>query len=275
METDVKEQLTTKTPISYWGGKQQLAPRILKLIPTHKSYVEPFFGGGAVFFAKPESRIEVINDINDNMVNFYRVVKRTDTFEKLCEELDLTLHSEYQYGQAKAIWKAGRHDCRIMRAWAVFVLSHQSFRNSMGTWAYSLDRNMAAQFTNMKKMLDERYLKRLERTQIFCRDALRVIVNTDRVDTFLFVDPPYYNADMGPYEGYTLEDFQKLLEALGRVKGKFLLTTYPSEMLTRYAERNSWHTINNEMHLSASAKTGKKKTEVFTMNYKPGNHLLL
>lgn len=62
-----------KTPITYWGGKQQLTQEILRLIPKHKQYDEPFFGGGAVFFSKWPSEVEFINDINGEMINFYRM----------------------------------------------------------------------------------------------------------------------------------------------------------------------------------------------------------
>ncbi|MCA0229900.1 MAG: DNA adenine methylase [Bacteroidetes bacterium] len=61
-----------KTPITYYGGKQQMLSHILPKIPTHKIYVEPFFGGGAVFFAKPPSEAEIINDINHRLTTFYR-----------------------------------------------------------------------------------------------------------------------------------------------------------------------------------------------------------
>jgi DNA adenine methylase len=60
-----------KTPISYYGGKQSMLKHILPLIPEHKIYVEPFFGGGAVFFGKEPSKVEVINDYNSNVVVFY------------------------------------------------------------------------------------------------------------------------------------------------------------------------------------------------------------
>ncbi len=56
-----------KTPLTYYGGKQQLAPAIVSIIPAHKIYVEPFVGGGAVFFAKTASAVEVINDINSEL----------------------------------------------------------------------------------------------------------------------------------------------------------------------------------------------------------------
>lgn len=74
---------------------------------------------------------------------------------------------------------------------------------------------------------------------------------------------------MGHYDGYSESDFKDLLSLLEKLEGKFLLTTYPSEILAEYSTRNGWHTINNEMHLTASYKAGKMKVEVFTMNYAP------
>lgn len=92
MKTE-SNQLTTKTCIKYWGGKQQLIPRLLTLIPKHRTYCEPFFGGGALFFAKPHSPNEVINDLNDNMINFYCILKRQH--QALFEEVEVTLFSEF------------------------------------------------------------------------------------------------------------------------------------------------------------------------------------
>lgn len=71
-----------KTPISYYGGKQQMLRHILPLIPEHRIYVEPFFGGGAVFWSKEPSHCEVINDANNNVVTFYEVLKH----DFLCAE---------------------------------------------------------------------------------------------------------------------------------------------------------------------------------------------
>ncbi len=121
----------------------------------------------------------------------------------------------------------------------------------------------------MKDYFDTKFVDRLDRVQIFCRDALSVIANTDSDSSFFFIDPPYYNADMGHYDGYTEEQFIELLELLSKVKGKFLLTTYPSDILKEYTEKFGWNTIENKMFLSASNTPGKMKTEVFTLNYKP------
>jgi DNA adenine methylase len=257
-----------KTPVKYRGGKQQLAPKIIPLIPPHECYVEPFFGGGAIFFAKETAKIEVINDIQDNMVNFYKTVKRN--FKALQNEIDTTLYSEWQYKEARELWKNPQDKDRILRAWSVFFLSHQCFSGQLGgSWAFSDTGNLARQWDNMKQMFDERYLKRLENTQIFCRDALNVMKNCNSDDTFFFIDPPYFNADMGHCGGYRESDFLALLELLPKLKGKWLLTTCPGDLLAEHTAKNGWFTINNEMHLSASNRVGKTKVEVFTMNCEP------
>ena len=67
--------INLKTPISYYGGKQKLATKILSLIPQHTLYAEPFLGGAAVFFSKGPSEIEVLNDTNRELINFYKVVQ--------------------------------------------------------------------------------------------------------------------------------------------------------------------------------------------------------
>lgn len=85
-------QVRLKTPISYYGGKQQLSSVILSLLPSHKAYNEPFFGGGAIFFAKRPCEREYINDLNGAMINFYSVLKHN--FAELKEMIDDTLYSE-------------------------------------------------------------------------------------------------------------------------------------------------------------------------------------
>jgi DNA adenine methylase len=264
---------TTKTPISYHGGKQMLVNKILAVEPKeYKIYCEPFFGGGAFFFAKEPSKIEFINDINEQVTNFYETAKKQ--FKNLKVEIDCTLHSEEQFLEARRIYKnCNGKDAqeRVMRAWALFVLSHQTFLHSLdNTFAYNRSRSMAKTVQNKKEQFTEQYCKRLENTTIFTRDALRVIRNTDSEDTFHFIDPPYYNADMGHYEGYTLEDFKNLLELLPTLKGKFLLTTYPSEILSEFTDKHGWHNQHHIMHRASSGKSGVTKTEVFTTNYPIG-----
>lgn len=253
-----------KTPITYWGGKQQLIPKLLPLIPVHRQYCEPFFGGGALYFAKRPSEIEFINDINGEMVNFYTILKRK--FPELKEEIECTLHSEFQHRQAQDIYADPLKHKDVMRAWAVWMLSKQSIYSILtNSWKVEIERNTAKQFQWSKECFTLNYARRLEATSIFSRDALSVIRATDTKTTFHYLDPPYYNSDCGHYKGYSEDDFCNLLELISGIDGKFLLSSYPSDILNEYIKRNSWQSIVIEMPRVA----GGTKSEVLTMNYNP------
>jgi len=94
-----------RPPISYYGGKQNMVRHILPIIPAHTIYCEPFFGGGAVFFAKKPARLSAINDTNGWAVTFYRQLKCN--FEALNDMVQGTLHSEAEHQRAKCILKEG------------------------------------------------------------------------------------------------------------------------------------------------------------------------
>lgn len=253
-----------KTPITYWGGKQQLIPKLLPLIPVHRQYDEPFFGGGALYFAKRPSEIEFINDINGEMVNFYKTLKRK--FPELKDEIDCTLHSEFQHRQAHDIYKDPLSHDDVLRAWAVWMLSKQSIYSILtNSWKVEIDNNFARQFQWTKEAFTIAYARRLETTSIFSRDALSVIKATDTSTTFHYLDPPYFNSDCGHYKGYSEADFKKLLDLITTLKGKFLLSSYPSSILNEYIQTNSWQTLEIQMPRVA----GGTKTEVLTLNYNP------
>ena len=115
---------------------------------------------------------------------------------------------------------------------------------------------------------------RIQNVQIECTDALRIIRSRDFEDAFFYCDPPYYNSDCGHYDGYTIEDFEMLLKTLSDIKGKFLMSSYPSDILKQYTKDFGWYTKEIEQTVSVSNsnnKPGKKKTEVSTANYDLSN----
>lgn len=255
-----------KTPITYYGGKQLMTRYILPLIPQHTTYTEPFFGGGAIFFAKEKSQVEIINDLNASVVTFYRECK--NNFEKLQALVQTTLHSRHEHKQAKIIYDNPELFSELRRAWAFYVLCNQGFGGMISdTWGYGVEKNKSELRTKNKRDSFLDYIReRLEIVQIECDDALKVIKSRDRVETFHYCDPPYYNSDMGHYGGYTIQNFEALLKTLSEVKGKFLLSSYPSEILNQYTADNNWHTIEVKQRVAVSSK-GKTKIEVLTANY--------
>lgn len=258
-----------KTPITYYGGKLNLLKEILPRIPEHQIYTESFFGGGAVFFAKSPVASEIINDTNNLAIAFYEIVKTE--FSSLKAKVEATLFSRATYTVALTIFRMPHLFNKLGQAWAFYIATNMGFACSAKSWGYDKYSKRVKAFRNKKLIFDERIAERLADTQIENNDALKVITSRDAEDAFHYVDPPYVGSNQGHYEGYTEEDYIKLLDTLSEVKGKFLLSSYPSEILEQYIQKNGWHTICFEKPLSAQkAKAGQKrdrKIEVLTANY--------
>ncbi|MGN6639017.1 MAG: DNA adenine methylase, partial [Mucilaginibacter sp.] len=113
------------------------------------------------------------------------------------------------------------------------------------------------------------YAKRLEKVQIECADALYIIQSRDHEGAFFYCDPPYVGSNCGHYKGYTEADYEALLRLLSGIKGKFLLSSYPTGLLERYRSEFGWCQIERELLVTVNIKGGnpKKKTEVLTANY--------
>lgn len=257
-----------KPPLTYYGGKQKLAPVIVPLIPEHKLYNEPFAGGAAILFAKEPSDMEVINDTNKELVNFYKVIQQD--YVSLEKKIRITLHSRTLHRDARVIYENPHLFNDLERAWAVWVLASQSFSSQLdGAFGYDKGRN-----TTTKKIINkgiqftEEYAIRLQNVCVECADAVYIIQSRDSADAFHYCDPPYFNSDCGHYKGYTEQDMTRLLDTLANVKGKFLLSSYPSELLDSYIRQYGWHTARIEQKVSVNkGSSGKTKIEVLTANY--------
>lgn len=257
-----------KTPISYYGGKQKLVKTILPLIPAHRIYIEPFFGGGAIFFAKEPSDVEVINDVNSNVINFFRMLY--EHFDLLKAELDMTLFSREQYRRAAEIYSNPEKFDPVKRAWAFWVQSQMSFsHNLLAGWGITKCSRAPETMFNRKAAFTRAYAERLRRVFIEHNDALRVIELFDREDAFIYCDPPYVSSDQGHYAGYSIDDFRNLLECLKGVKGKFLLSSYPEALLMQYRTECNWLADDRQQLVAVTGKRKERKTKIecLTMNY--------
>ena len=257
-----------KTPISYYGGKQNMLKHILPLTPKHTIYTEAFFGGGAVFFAKEPATSEIINDTNNLVVNFYQVVK--SDFENLKQKIEATLFSRATYSVANTIYKMPHLFNTLQQAWAFFVATNMAFSCSVGSWGYDKYGKKSKAFLNKKLAFDISIVERLENTQIENQDACKVILSRDTTDTFHYIDPPYIDSDQGMYGGYMHSHYRELLETISTIQGKFLLSSYPSDLLEEYTKKNGWFTKTFEKPLTAAKANNKprrRKIEVLTANY--------
>lgn len=260
----VKPRLTS--PITYYGGKKLLVTQLLKLIPEHTTYCEPFFGGGALLFAKPTSKVEIVNDLNRFVVNFYQVAK--DKFEPLQKLIKATPFSRALMRDAYVMYQNPHLFNDLENAWAFYVLCNQGYAGKISqSWGYGTeDAKREESLTRKRELFADDIRLRLDRVQIECFDAVRLIELRDREGTFFYCDPPYVGSNMGHYEGYTQRDFQSLIDTLAHIKGKFLLSSYPNAYLTEAVKQNGWYQIELDMVCNASSKR-KRKTEVLTANY--------
>lgn len=253
-----------KPPISYYGGKQNMLVHLLPLIPKHETYVEPFFGGGALFFAKPPAPLEVINDTDELLINFYR--QMVLNFDALNLEIKATMHSRASHFKAGQIIKGRIESTDLERAWAVYVSINQGFSNGQDKgWGYErqANRDGAIKWSNRRESFDQ-YKPRLKQVQIDCQDALKVIRLYDSETTLFYCDPPYYNSDCGHYKDYTEADYQQLIDLLLTIKGKFILSSYPNRVINAL----EWiHRDDIPMHRAVNAAKGATKIETIITNY--------
>lgn len=267
--------MKSASPITYYGGKSNLVREILPLIPQHIQYVEPFFGSGVVMFSKPQSKNEVINDLNTHVTNFFWQLKTN--FYELQKMIHATLHSEILYTKAKEILR-DENSSDLDRAWAFWVGTNCAFGHVLfGGFAFGLTGSGLGT-KNKRDNFTEKYSKRLERCEIFNRDAVELIQLKDDVNTFFYVDPPYVSSECRHYKGYTESDFINLLNCLQNIKGKFLMSSYPEKVLMQYREECSVEKLGEEkgwrfkdieqtVLVSGKREIPKMKTECLTYNY--------
>jgi len=252
-----------KTPISYYGGKQSMLKHILPMIPEHRVYVEPFFGGGAVYFAKEPAKVEIINDHNAMVVNFFEQIK--SNFDELKKMIDATPYSRTVYKKAMTIYEVPVIFSPKYRAWAFWVVTLQGFANQIGSWHSSNKHGKeAGNIANRRLAFTRELADRMSRTQIEQKDAVALIKSLDSPETFYYIDPPYVGAHQGHYGGYTQEHFNLLLDTLSKLKGKFILSSYPNPILDKYRREFVWY--SNDIKVR---KSGKSKIEALTINFKP------
>jgi DNA adenine methylase len=231
----------------------------------HTVYSEPFFGGGAVLYAKGKVNRgnsdyyrEAINDKNQNLITFWRVAREQP--QELARWLQLTPYSQEEYSRALDIYRnpAGHDELKV--AWAVYIQFNASFANKAAAgWATgTINPNHAATWAKKTSYLPQCF-ERLREVHIGCEDALAFISRWDSPQTVHYVDPPYPGTDQGHYDGYTLADYQALCDALDACQGSYVLSNYAQSITPASAQRCV------EIEATMSAANGKARAGLDTV----------
>jgi DNA adenine methylase len=263
------KKLSMKTPITYYGGKQGMLKHIRPLIPEHDLFCEPFAGGAAVFFDKEPVKVNIINDLNGELINFYKTV--VTNIDELRAEVAKTLHCRNQHTHAWYIYNNPDYFSNVQRAWAVFVLSKLGFAGQLSS-SFGFDKSEGRNPRKIrcaKEIFNDDLKTLLERSTIECDCAFKVIKRYDCPQAFHFIDPPYVGSDMGHYSGmFNEQSLNELLELCTILKGKFMLTMYPHDKIKQYAERNGWviHKVDRQVSV-CKTEARRRQEEWMVCNY--------
>lgn len=266
-------QQQSKPIFSYYGGKQRMSPKIIPLIPEHQMYVEPFFGGGAVMFAKGVPDVstnkyhEVINDRDERIINFYRVFQDPVKSQELLHRIEYTPHSEAEHRRSRDILNAPDAHNDILLAWAWYVNVQQAFGHIiLAGWQRARktpSRNLPTSYSSAKQRLPLLF-ERFKNVTICCEDALKVIQQRDSETAFFYLDPPYPNTQH-PYVGsYSWQDLDNLIDLLSTIKGKFILSNYASDKIK---VPESWKLLTFETKATMSKVNCNKRVEGVWNNF--------
>lgn len=282
MATKVKpspiSSLTTKKliPFGWYGGKFSHLDWLLPLLPKSHHYVEPFAGSGAVLLNREPSPVETYNDLDGEVVNFFRVL-RTEK-EKLVEAIGLTPFSREEFFNAcqlspdlDSLERARRFYIRARQ-----VRTGLAQTASIGRWANCKNTSRRGMSGVVSRWLGgvealPDIAERLLRVQIENRTAIQVIELYDDVNTLHYCDPPYIHATRGDSKAYGFEmtnkQHEELAEVLNSVKGFVALSNYDCDLMTKLFPKKKWFkTVSPEKTIHS---TKDKRVEVLWTNYDP------
>lgn len=253
--------------IKYPGSKWRIADWIISFFPDHHSYLEPFFGSGAVFFNKPRSHIETVNDLDGDVVNFFEWVKKDP--ERLATEIYYTPYARQVYEESynrisrNSLYKAVKFCIRL-------EMGHGYRTNGEKVgWKNDVQGRERAYAARYWTELPDRILQAAERlrgVQIECLPAIDLIQRFNFPNVLIYADPPYmmetrhgkqYRKEMKD------KDHEELLEVLKAHKGPAIISGYDSKLYRDMLK--DW----NREEIGSRTQVGSEKREILWLNFQP------
>ncbi len=257
----------------WYGGKFSHLDWLLPLLPKAQHYCEPFGGSAAVLLNRNPSPVETYNDLDGEVVNFFRVLREQK--ESLIEAIGLTPFSREEF--EIAISEQNPNISDLEKARRFFIRARQvriglAQKASSGRWAHCKLTSRAGMAGAVSRWLGSvedlpEIVQRLLRVQIEHDSAIRVIQRYDSEDTLFYCDPPYPHDSRGDTQAYayemTDEQHRKLAEVLHNIKGKVAISGYKCFLMQELY--GDWRAI--EAPTKACHSTKGLRTEVLWVNY--------
>lgn len=259
-----------KAVMKYLGSKWSIAEWIISFFPPHHSYLEAFFGSGAVLFNKPRSNIETVNDLDGNVVNLFEWIRKDP--ERLAHEIYFTPYARQVYEDALAkvpedsLQKAVNFYIRLNMGYGFRTTGKVGWKNDV----QGRERAYAAtDWVNLPEKIIQA-AERLRGVQIENRPAVEIIQRFNFPKVLVYCDPPYVlGTRHGKQYRYEMEDKEQndLLDAVLVHKGPVLLSGYDNELYN--SRLKGWHREETTCYSQACSK----KREILWINFEPARQM--
>jgi DNA adenine methylase len=244
--------------LRYYGGKWKLAPWIISFFPPHQNYVEPCGGAASVLLQKPRSPLETYNDLDGNVVNFFRVLR--DRPDELIWKIRLT-------PWARAEYELSLEECedeveRARRFWVSMWMSMQGGHHSKTSKTWRMTTNVVGRDTSDHPYITTRYLVghagRFDGIQIDNRDARDVVARYDNGDALIYFDPPYLQETRSQGDRYRLETGTRFhiesAQLLRQAQGYVIVSGYACPLYAELYEDHGWARFDKEAQTNSGGK---------------------
>lgn len=219
-----------KAPFPWYGGKGRIAPWIVSLLPPHVTYVEPFGGAASVLITKQPSEIEIYNDRDDRIVNFFRMLR--DQPDALQQRLRLTPYARAEYGACKEGYEAASAD-PLEQARMFYTLIHQGFGAKSDGFSWGMTpQQLEGSLNDIERL--KIIAQRLRLVMIENCDWRELFPRYDSPSTCFYLDPPYVLDVRSGGESYKHElrnsDHRDLVQQMLHTEGSVVLSGYDNEI---------------------------------------------
>lgn len=252
------------------GSKWNIVDKIIEIMPTHKIYLEPFFGSGAVFFSKGPCNTEILNDLDGEVVNLFRTIR--DNSKELAKRIYFTPYSREEYLES---YKRNDKDldntekarqflvrCNMARAGMQYYSS--SWRHAGPVLGAKTKQRVTGDWNKVPEKIIEAAI-RLKDAEIESKNAFELIKKYNRKDCLIYVDPPYLlSTRRQRYYNIEMTEEKEHLELLNLLKnhlGPVIISGYKSELYQDILK--NWSNIE----IKTNAEQGKERTEIIWANY--------
>lgn len=266
-------------PVAWFGGKGHISAWVVRHLPAHSTYVEPYGGAGSVLFTKPPAPIEVWNDLHGDLTNLFRMLR--DDADELERRVTLTLHSRAEYEHAVDVLNNPAINDPTARAVAFFIGMNQGFGGTyptLGRWSKSKGQrlsggmgNNTAQWWRKVGFIGD-WHERLARVQIENRDALTVMRDYDSPKTTFYLDPPYpgetRRLSLNAYRHEMTDDHHEQMVGLSlTLQGRVVLSGYETPLYDVLTDAG-WARVCRDVHARGANAGGKGRSEVLWISPK-------